>query len=77
MPQPDNGDSYPYSFDHPTPPRKRRNTEEDQSVKEDVLEEIDDAFGISNRLLGCGWWLILLPVRLIAKIFGFIGDLFD
>jgi hypothetical protein len=82
MPQQDDKDAYPYSFDAHQPPRQpqrtRRNTyEEDESVKEEIIEEIDDALGISNRIMGCGWSLITLPFRFIGKIFGFIGDLFD
>ena len=87
---PDNNDPYPYSFDDSQQPaprrtqpppqqpqRRRKNEEEDESVGEEILDEIDDALGISNRVFGCGWWLLTLPIRMISKIFGFIGDIFD
>lgn len=75
----DNNDPYPYSFDDQQPPQqgRRRHTEEDESLGESILEEIDEGFDVSGRLLGCVWSLLTLPIRFIGKIFGFIGDLFD
>jgi hypothetical protein len=43
----------------------------------DMVEEIDDALGISNRLIGCSFWLLTLPFRFAGKIIGFIMDIFD
>lgn len=76
---PDNNDPYPYSFDDQQPPqqRRRKHQEEDESLGETILDEIDEGLGISSGLLGCAWSILMLPIRFIGKIFGFIGDLFD
>jgi len=74
---PDNNDPYPYSFDDQPPQRKRKYEEEDESIGESILEEIDEGLGISSGLSGCAWSLLMLPFRIIGKIIGFVGDLFD
>jgi hypothetical protein len=73
MPSPsesDEQDPFPYSFDKPQQQaqRKRKPTEEDESLSEEVLDEIDEGLGCSERLLGCGWSLIRLPFRLVWKV---------
>jgi hypothetical protein len=60
----------PLIYNHP------RYNPQDFSVQEEVIDAVDDTFGISNRLLGCAWWSITLPFRMIGKIFDVIGDLF-
>lgn len=57
-------------------PRRRRRTEEDESVGDLLIDEIDETFNISGRLLGCAWTLISLPFRFIGRLFGFLDDLF-
>ncbi|MBE2184694.1 MAG: hypothetical protein IAE89_14790 [Anaerolineae bacterium] len=47
---------------------------EEPSVKADIADEIDDALGISDKLLGCSWWLLTLPFRLIWNL---IEGIFD
>jgi hypothetical protein len=48
--------------------------EEPDSFKDVVLDEVDDALGITNRLLGCSWWLLTLPFRLIWKVIEAVTD---
>ncbi len=87
-PQQDPTDPYPYQFDeHEQPPnvyvgtpdeqrkwqQKKRN-EEDDSLAESVLDELDEGLGCSNRLLGCAWQLITLLPRLVWKV---ISEIFD
>jgi hypothetical protein len=56
-------------------PKARNDSEE--SLGDQIIEEVDDALGISNRLLGCSLWLLTLPFRLIGKLIGFVMDIFD
>lgn len=75
MPPPENNDPYPYSFDNQQPPPPHRQTyEEDESVGEAILDEIDEGFNISGKLSGCGWSIVALPLRIIGDI---IEGIFD
>jgi hypothetical protein len=59
------------------PPSKRRQTEEeDESVGQAILDEVDDAFGISDKAFGCARTLLFLPFRIIWKLIDWITDLF-
>jgi hypothetical protein len=57
-------------------PRKRRHTEEDETVGEAILDEVDDAFGLAEKATGCIWALIKLPFRIVWKLIDAITDLF-
>ncbi|KXK23618.1 MAG: hypothetical protein UZ15_CFX003000567 [Chloroflexi bacterium OLB15] len=47
---------------------------DEPSVKADIVDEIDDALGISDRMFGCGWSLLTLPFRLVWSV---IEGIFD
>lgn len=53
------------------PGSKRKPNEEDESLTEAVL---DEGFGCSQRLFGCGWSPVSLPFRLVWKV---ISEIFD
>lgn len=44
------------------------------SLREDIIEEVDDALGITDRLLGCSWWMLTLPFRLVWKVIQAVTD---
>jgi hypothetical protein len=58
------------------PPPKRRQVEEDESVGEAILEEIDDSLGISEKAFGCAKTLLFLPFRIVWKLIDWMTDLF-
>lgn len=53
---------------------QKRRTEEDDSLVEDVLDEVDEGFGCSQRLFGCAWQLVTLIPRLGWRV---ISEIFD
>jgi|GEM_PF-3543836 hypothetical protein len=67
---------YPPPQDNPLIYNHPRYNPQNFSIQEEVIDAVDDTFGISNRLLGCAWWSITLPFRLIGKVFEFVLDLF-
>lgn len=71
--EPNEQTPYAYSFDDPQQAkRKRKHDEEDESLTEDVLDEIDERLGCSQRLLG--WSVITWLPRLLWKI---VSEIFD
>ena len=41
---------------------------EPETFKDQVVDEVDDALGCSNRLIGCSISLATLPFRLVWKV---------
>lgn len=89
-PQDNNDPSSRYSFDYSTPnpygptdfqqqpmnpyrPTTHVDTDT-ESVGDVLLDELDEGLGITERAIGCSWWLFTLPFRLVWKI---IGSFFD
>lgn len=59
------------------PNTQRRKTEtEDESLGETLLDEADDAFDLSGKVVGCVWWMSRLPFRIVWKLVDAITDLF-
>ncbi len=85
VPPPSN-DPYPFDFDSvPSQPPSSieanstrshgaSHYDADVSIVEGIADEIDDALGISDKLIGCSWWLLTLPFRLIWNL---IEGIFD
>lgn len=78
-PDPHSRDDYEFTFpagspDQPPPPKQKpRHTEENDSVLEDIADELTS--GIIERVgCGCAWRLVTLPFRFIAWV---IGEIFD
>lgn len=77
MPTPESQNGKPsanYPLDRP--PRRRAHTEEDETVGEAILGEVDDAFGVTDKATGCIWALVKLPFRLVWKLIDVITDIF-
>lgn len=47
---------------------------EPETFKDQVLEEVDDAMGCSERLIGCSISLVTLPFRLVWKVIEAVTD---
>lgn len=54
--------------------RKNRDSYEGETIAEQVLWEVDDALGCSNRLFGCVLSLITLPFRLVWNVIEAVMD---
>jgi hypothetical protein len=82
MPTSENGNGNHASFGQPgagdpmVQQKRKRQTEEDESVGEALLDEIDDSLGLTAKAAGCIWALIRLPFRIIWKLIDAITDLF-
>ena len=73
-----------YSFDQPAPDQQvfgARTTPQNQpylipsnrsaeqaTVGDEIVDMVDDTFGISNRLIGCSLSLVTLPFRLLWRV---------
>jgi hypothetical protein len=70
--QPPNQPNVPPQNQQPYPAYGYR--EEPETFKDQVLEEVDDALGCSNRLIGCSLSLVTLPFRLVWRVIQAVTD---
>ena len=47
---------------------------EGETLGDQIVDEVDDALGCSNRLIGCSFWLLTLPFRVVWKVIQAVTD---
>ena len=72
LPQKEN-DPDAFSSKNPSPAREKKD-DEGETLGDLVLDTLTDGFDVPQRMLGCAWWSMTLPFRLLGKIIGIFFD---